>query len=227
MHPSYTDVAAMIDHSLLHPWLTEAEMEAGCRLAADHGVATACVMPFYLPRCAELLRTSPVKATTTIGFPHGCHTTATKQAEAERAVADGAEELDMVVNISKVVDGDRSYVREDLREMIETAHAKGRKAKVIFENCYLPDDAKRWLCELCSDLGADWVKTSTGFGSAGATVEDVELMSAHTPEAVEVKAAGGVRDLDTLLAMRAAGATRIGATRTAEILGDARQRLDP
>ncbi len=223
---SYGDVAKMIDHSLLNPSLTERDLEAGCRLALDYDVASVCIMPYYLRRCAEILRGSTVKATTTIGFPHGGHTTAVKAAEAKQALADGGEELDMVVNISKVLSGDWDYVRKDIEAVIETAHALGRKVKVIFENCYLDETHKIRLCEICGELRADWVKTSTGYGSGGATLEDLKLMRRHSPAHVQVKAAGGVRDLDRLLECRALGVTRVGASRTAEMLNECRRRLE-
>jgi deoxyribose-phosphate aldolase len=167
-----------------------------------------------------------VKASTTIGFPHGGHTTAAKVAEAERALADGGEELDMVVNISQVLSGAWDYVRRDISAVIEAAHLKAAKVKVIFENCYLQDEHKIRLCKICGELRADWVKTSTGYGSGGATIEDLKLMRAHSPPAVQVKAAGGVRDLDKLLEVRALGVTRCGASRTKEILDDCGRRLN-
>jgi len=225
MDYTYKDIAKMIDHSLLNPTLTDKELEQGCRLGLEYECGSVCIMPYYLDRCAEILRGSPVKASTTIGFPHGGHTTAIKAAEARRALDDGAEELDMVVNISKVLSGDWDYVRGDIHAVIDLAHARGQKVKVIFENCYLKDDQKIRLCEICGELGADWVKTSTGYGSGGATIEDLKLMRAHSPARVQVKAAGGIRDLDKLLEVRALGVTRVGASRTAEILSECRRRL--
>ncbi|MGE5296207.1 MAG: deoxyribose-phosphate aldolase [Solirubrobacterales bacterium] len=215
----------MIDHSLLNPILTDRELEQGCRVAVEYDVASVCILPYYLKRCAEILRGSRVKASTTIGFPHGGHTTAIKIAEARQALADGGQELDMVVNISKVLSGDWEYVRSDLAAVIELTHERGQKVKVIFENCYLNDDQKIRLCEICGQLGADWVKTSTGYGSGGATIEDLKLMRRHSPANVQVKAAGGIRDLDKLLEVRMLGVTRVGATRTAEILNECRRRL--
>jgi deoxyribose-phosphate aldolase len=215
----------MIDHSLLRPTLTDTEMESGCRLAVEYDVATCCIMPCYLERCAELLAESTVKPSTTIGFPHGGHTTAVKVAEAERALADGGRELDMVVNISKVLSGDWDDVRDDITAVVEVTHAAGQKIKVIFENCYLEDRHKVRLCQICSDAGVDWVKTSTGYGTGGATLDDLRLMIEHTPPNVQVKAAGGVRTLDKLLEVRALGVTRIGASRTADILDECKSRL--
>jgi len=222
---TYADVAKMIDHSLLNPALTDAELEAGCRLAADYGVASVCIMPFALARCAKLLAGTGVKPTTTVGFPHGGHATATKLAEARTALADGAEELDTVVNVSKVLSEDWAYVHDELAEVIAAARGGGAKVKVIFETCFLADAQKVRLCEICGELRADWVKTSTGYGSGGATMEDLKLMRAHAPAHVQVKAAGGVRDLDTLLAVRALGVTRVGASRTKDILDECRRRL--
>ena len=222
---AYSDLSKMIDHSLLNPTLTIDDLNAGIELALVYDVASVCILPYYLRRCAEKLRGSGVKASTTIGFPHGGHTTSIKRAEAERAIKDGCEELDMVVNISQVLSGDWDEVRLDIRAVIEVAHDAGRQVKVIFENCYLQDPHKIELCRICSDLGADWVKTSTGYGTGGATHDDLRLMRAHSATQVQVKAAGGVRDLDGLLAVRELGVTRVGASRTAAILDECRDRL--
>ncbi len=225
MDYTYTDIAKTIDHSLLNPTLTVGELEAGCRLATAYNVASVCILPYYLKRAAELLHGSTVRASTTVGFPHGGHTTAVKRAEAERALADGGEELDMVVNVSQVLSGEWDYVRDDIRAVIEVAHAAGQRVKVIFENCYLRDEHKIHLCRICSELNADWVKTSTGYGSGGATLDDLRLMRQHAAAHVQIKAAGGVRDLDKLLEVRALGVSRIGASRTSEILDECRRRL--
>jgi deoxyribose-phosphate aldolase len=222
---TYEQMAKMIDHSLLNPTLTMTDLEAGCRLAVAYDVASVCIMPYALTRCVELLHGSSVKPSTTSGFPHGGHTTAVKLAEAKRALDDGCQELDMVVNISQVLSGNWDYVREDIRSVIDVAHASGQKVKVIFENCYLKDEHKIRLCEICGDLKADWVKTSTGYGTGGATHDDLKLMRKHSPDFVQVKAAGGVRDLDGLLAVRDIGVTRCGASRTADMLDDCRKRL--
>lgn len=222
---SYRDVAKMIDHSLLNPTLTTVDLEQGIQLAKDYDVASVCILPYALKRCAMLLHGSDVKASTTIGFPHGGHTTAIKLAETKQALADGGQELDMVVNISKVLSGDWGYVTADIRAVVEETHAAGQKVKVIFENAYLNDEQKIRLCEICSELGADWVKTSTGYAPTGATHADLILMRQHAAPHIQVKAAGGVRDLDALLAVRALGVTRCGATRTATMMDDARTRL--
>jgi len=225
MNYTYRDIAKMIDHSLLNPTLTWKELEDGCRLAREYDTASVCILPYALKRCAEILKGSTVKASTTIGFPHGGHATAIKVAEAERALDDGGEELDMVVNISQVLSGNWDYVRDDIQAVVDATHARGQKVKVIFENCYLKDEHKIRLCRICGELNADWVKTSTGYGSGGATDEDLKLMRQHAPAHVQVKAAGGVRTLDRLLEVRALGATRSGATKTKEILDECRRRL--
>jgi deoxyribose-phosphate aldolase len=226
MDYTYTDISKMIDHSLLIPTMTVADLEAGCQLAVAYDTGSVCIMPYYLKRCAEILKASTVSASTTIGFPHGGHTTSIKQAEAKQAIADGGQELDMVVNISKVLSGDWDYVRADIKAVIDIAHAAGQKVKVIFENCYLNNSQKVRLCEICGELNADWVKTSTGYGTSGATIEDLKLMREHSPPQVQVKAAGGVRDFDTILQVRALGVSRIGASRTKEMLDECRRRLD-
>ncbi len=223
---TYEDVAKMVDHSLLNPALSVDDLEAGIQLALAFDVASVCILPYYLKPCAERLAGSTIQPSTTIGFPHGGHTTAIKRAEAEQAVADGCIELDMVVNISQVLSNRWDYVRQDIGAVIEVAHAAGRKVKVIFENSYLNDQQKIRLCEICTELSADWIKTSTGYGSGGATFDDLKLMRSHAGDNVQVKAAGGVRDLDTLLAVRGLGVTRCGASRTSEMLGEARRRLD-
>jgi deoxyribose-phosphate aldolase len=223
---NYLDIAKMIDHSLLNPVLTDRELEAGCRLARDYDVASACVKPYYLKRCAELLAGSTVQASTVIGFPHGGNTTNVKLAEAQQALTDGGTELDMVVNIGKVLSEDWESVSRDIRAVVEAAHSGGAIVKVIFENCYLQDMHKIKLCEICAGVGADFVKTSTGYGSGGATHDDLRLMRRHSPPHVRVKAAGGVRTLDGLLEVRALGVARSGATRTAEMLDECRRRLE-
>jgi deoxyribose-phosphate aldolase len=222
---TYADVAKMIDHSLLRPVLPVEELEAGCRLAREYDVASVCILPYYLARCAELLSGSSVAPSTTIGFPHGGHATRVKVFEAEQALADGGVELDMVVNVSKVLSGDWTYVRDDVAAVLGAVRARGAKLKVIFENCYLTDEQKIRLCQIGGELSVDWVKTSTGFGTGGATDEDLVLMRKHTPAHVQVKAAGGVRDLDRLLRVRELGCTRSGATATQAILDEAKKRL--
>ena len=225
MNYTLRDVAKMIDHSLLNPVLTAADLEAGCRVALAYDVASVCIMPWYLRPCADRLRGSEVRASTTVGFPHGVVTTSAKIVEAKEALAAGAQELDMVVNISAVLSKDWKYVSHELKSVIDVTHDAGQRIKVIFENCYLQAEHKIRLCEICGDLRADWVKTSTGYGSGGATDEDLRLMRKHAPPHVQVKAAGGIRDLDALLRVRELGVTRCGATRTAAMLDEARRRL--
>jgi deoxyribose-phosphate aldolase len=222
---SYEAIAKIIDHSLLQPALTVEELEAGGRLALHYDVASVCILPYYAARCATLLAGSTVQPSTTIGFPHGGHKTSIKLAEAEQALKDGATELDTVINISKARSGDWKYVREEIQLITELTHSGGAKIKVIFENAYHDDAAKIRLCEICGEIGVDWVKTSTGYAPSGATMEDLKLMRKHSPPRVQVKAAGGVRDLDTLLAVRAIGVTRVGASRTAQMLDECRRRL--
>ncbi len=162
MDYAYADIAGMIDHALLAPTLTTEELEAGCRLAREYEVASVCIQPWAVKRADELLSGTTVQPTTTIGFPHGAQATGVKAAEAEQALADGATELDMVVNISKVKSADWDYVREDIAAVLEPTHRKRMKLKVIFENCHLAEAEKIRLCEICGELGVDWVKTSTG-----------------------------------------------------------------
>lgn len=222
---TYRDIAKMIDHSLLQPTLTDDDLDAGCRLARSYEVASVCIKPYAVARAAELLAGSGVAVGTTVGFPHGGHKTAIKVAEVSQALNDGAVELDMVVNIGKVIGLDWRYVADDIRAVVEVAHAGKALVKVIFENCYLSDDHKRKLCEICGEVGADFVKTSTGYGSTGATLEDLALMRKYSPAHVQVKAAGGVRTFDRLLQVRALGVTRVGATATPAILDECKARL--
>jgi len=222
---TYSDIAKMIDHSLLNPALTAPELESGCWLALRYDVASVCILPYYAARCAALLAGSTVQPSTTIGFPHGGHTTAVKLAEVEQALHDGATELDMVINISQARSGRWDYVEHEIRSLTEATHAAGARIKVIFENAYHDDAAKIRLCQICGDVGVDWVKTSTGYASSGATHADLQLMRRYSPPTVQVKAAGGVRTLDALLEVRALGVSRVGATRTAEMLDECRQRL--
>jgi deoxyribose-phosphate aldolase len=225
MDLQYRDVAKLIDHALLKPTLTDAELEAGCAMAREYDVASVCILPHALRRCAELLAGSSVQPSTTIGFPHGGHTTRSKLAEAEQALLDGGTELDMVVNVGKVLSLDYAYVRAEVAALLQLTRSAGRKLKVIFENCYLQREHKLTLCELCSDLEVDWIKTSTGFGPSGATREDLELMLDNTPPHVQVKASGGIRELSHVLELRELGVSRIGSSSTQAILDDWKARL--
>jgi deoxyribose-phosphate aldolase len=242
MKYSYEELAGMIDHSLLHPTMTDADLEAGCRLAAHYHVASVCIKPYAVRRAAELLRGTGVAVGCVIGFPHGNGTTEAKRYETELACRDGAIEIDMVINVGKALSGDWDYVEADVRAVCDEAHRHGARVKVIFENDYLSkggaglssDDFKRRLCQLCERAGADWVKTSTGYGFVkqpdgsynyqGATEHDLALMRASCSPRVQVKAAGGVRDLDGLIRVRDLGGTRCGATATAAMLDEYRRR---
>jgi len=223
--PTLAELAKMFDHSLLQPHLTDADLERGCALAAEYQVASVCIKPYAVPLAARLLAGTGVRTSTTVGFPHGGHLTRVKVYECEAAIADGAVELDMVVNVGKVLGGDYEYVADDVAAVVETAHRRGALVKVIFENAVLTDEHKKQLCKICGDVGADWVKTSTGYAEGGATLDDLKLMRTFSPPHVQVKAAGGVRSFDTLMAVRAIGVTRVGATATKAILDDAKERL--
>ena len=217
---TYEQLAKVIDHSLLRPELTEADVLAGCELAARYHTATVCVKPCHVAFAREALHGSDVLVSTVVGFPHGSNLTSIKVAEAQKAMDDGAVELDMVLNIGQLRSGKYDLVREDIKAVCEAAHARGAKVKVIFENAYLTDEQKIRACKLSEEAGADWVKTSTGFAPSGATLEDLRLMRANVSEKVQVKAAGGVRTLPGLLDVIDAGVTRCGATATAAILDD-------
>ena len=242
MKYSYDELARMIDHSLLHPTMTDQELEEGCKLAAKYGVASVCIKPYAAKRAAEWLRGTGVVVGCVIGFPHGNSCTESKRYETELACRDGASEIDMVVNIGKALSGDWKFVEDDIRTVCDEAHKRGAKVKVIFENDYLTsggaglssDDFKRKLCQISERAGADWVKTSTGYGFVkgadgrysykGATEHDLKLMRAACSPKVQVKAAGGVRDLDGLILVRDLGGTRCGATATAAMLDEYRRR---
>ena len=218
------DIAKTIDHSLLRPELDDTYVEEGCRLAAEYDVASVCVRPADVPRARAILDGTDVAVGTVIGFPHGNHRTETKVDEARRALADGATELDMVVQIGALKSGRYADVQADIAAIVDVAHEAGAIVKVIFENAYLTDDEKIRACHLSEAAGADFVKTSTGFGPGGATPEDLRLMRANTSPHIQVKAAGGVRTLDALLEVMALGTTRIGATATKAIIDDFRAR---
>lgn len=222
---TYRDLAKMLDHSLLQPTLTDADLEKGCQLARAYDVATVCIKPYAVAAAKEWLKGSDVGVCTVIGFPHGSHLTKIKVLEAQAAMADGAIELDMVVNIGKVKSGEWNYVKKDIGDVVDAAHRGKALVKVIFENSMLDTAQKIKLCEICGEVGADWVKTSTGYGDGGATDEDLQLMRKHSPASVQVKAAGGVRTFERLLAVRQIGVTRVGATATPAILSDCRKAL--
>ena len=235
---SYTcqDIARMIDHSLLRPELTEQDIRTGCEIAKKYKVATVCCGPSAVPLVKKLLAGTDVKTTTVVGFPHGYSTTETKVFEAEQAIKNGAVELDMVLAVGKLRSSDFDYVKQDIRAVVDVAHRHNVLVKVIFENYYLDDQQKKIACRLCEEAGADFVKTSTGFAglatakrfaktSGGATLEDLKLMRENVSEKVQVKAAGGVRDLDMAVAVREVGCSRFGATRTETIMEECYNRL--
>jgi deoxyribose-phosphate aldolase len=224
----------MIDHSLLHPTLTDADILAGLRIARDSNVATACVKPYAIPLAKEELAGSDVLVCPVIGFPHGNSTTEIKVIEATAAAKAGGAEIDMVVNLGKVLGGDWEYVTEEIRQINEAVTAHGAILKVIFENDYLQPGHIARLCEICTELKVAFVKTSTGYGFVkqkdgsynyrGATVKDLKLMREKSGKDVQIKAAGGVRNLDDMLYVMSLGVTRIGATATVAILEEARRR---
>jgi deoxyribose-phosphate aldolase len=226
-------IARLIDHSLLGPTLSDAELRAGCELARRHGVAAVCIKPYAVRLAAELLAGSGVAVCTVIGFPHGGHCTEIKVAEAELACRQGATELDMVVNVGKVLSGDWAYVEADIRAVVDAAHGHGAITKVIFENDFLTsDDQKIRLCQICERAGAEFVKTSTGYGFVkqpggdynyrGATEHDVRLMRQHCSPKVQIKAAGCVRTYADAVKVRELGCTRIGASATEAIIAQER-----
>ena len=235
MSDKVRELAAMIDHSILHPTMTDADLREGCSVAAAYGTATVCVKPYSVSLASSLLKGSRVKVCTVAGLPHGSSTTDTKLAECRQACADGAVEVDMVVNIGKLLGGDLSYVEDEVCALNAEVIAHGAILTVIFENDFLQDTHKETLCRICSDAGVAFVKTSTGYGyvkgtdgrfsTRGATLEDLRLMRRLCPPTVGVKAAGGVRTLDEMLLAIDAGANRIGATATVAILTEAAARF--
>ena len=238
MQDTVLSLAKMIDHSLLHPTLTDRELADGCRLAARHHTATVCIKPYAVPLAVRLLSWSDVKVCAVVGFSHGNSHTGIKVAETDLAIQEGAVEIDMVVNVGKVLGGDWDYVSAEIKELNDHCIAQNAILKVIFENDYLPsDDLKIRLCTICSEVKVAFVKTSSGYGFvkqpqggygyAGATDHDLALMRQHCAPEVQIKAAGGVRTLDDLLRVKALGVTRIGATATEAILDEARRRGYP
>jgi deoxyribose-phosphate aldolase len=220
----YRDVAKTIDHSLLRPELDDDFVADGCRLAARYDVASVCVRPADVVRASALLSGTDVAVGTVIGFPHGSHLTDTKVFEARRALAEGAIELDMVINIGALKSGRDEYVQADIAAVVEVAHSAGAIVKVIFENAYLTPDEIVRACRLTEAAGGDFVKTSTGFAASGATHDDLRLMRASVSPHIQVKAAGGVRTLDALLEVMELGVTRVGATQTETMLEDYKAR---
>lgn len=229
-----SQLAKMIDHSLLHPTMTDADVLAGLKIARENNVATACVKPYHTPLARKELAGTDVLVCPVIGFPHGNNTTQIKVQEATAAVEAGGREIDMVINIGKALGGDWEYVTQEIDQVHRAVLDRGAILKVIFENDYLQPEHIIRLCEICTDLGVAFVKTSTGYGFVkqpdgsynylGATVSDLKLMRQHSGSKIQIKAAGGVRSLDDLLHVMSLGVTRIGATATVAILEEAKER---
>jgi deoxyribose-phosphate aldolase len=234
--PLIREIAKMIDHALLHPTLTDAELRTGCELVLPYDVASVCVKPYAVRSTTEFLTGSAIRIGTVIGFPHGNSATGIKVAEADQACRDGAVEIDMVVNIGKVLSNDWAYVRTEIQAVHTVCREHRAILKVIFENDFLPDNThKIKLCQICTEVGVEFVKTSTGFGFVkgkdgkynyeGATAEDLRLMLAHVGPHVRVKASGGIRTLDELLLVREMGVSRVGTSSTAAIMQEAYHRF--
>lgn len=230
------NIAGLIDHSILHPTMTDADLKAHCAIADEYGVATVCVKPYHVAMAAELLALSAVKICASIGFPHGNNTIAMKVAETEEVITNGALEVDMVVNAGKVLQQDWGYVQNEIEYINKACVERGAILKVIFETDFITEELlKIKLCKICSEAGVAFVKTSTGFGFVkqasgdynykGATLEDIKLLRQHCPPEVQIKASGGIRDLDALIQLYEAGATRIGTSSTVQLVGEARLRF--
>ena len=231
---TYSQLAKMIDHSLLHPTMTDSEILAGLEIAKTYNVATACIKPYSIPMAKKILAGSDVLICAVIGFPHGNSTTEIKVIEAEAAVTAGGQEIDMVINIGKALGGDWDYVSKEIQLINEAVTKNNAILKVIFENDYLQDEHIIKLCQICTSLSVSFVKTSTGYGFVknanglysykGATIPHLKLMRKHCGPDVQIKAAGGVRTLDELLVVRSLGVTRVGATATIAIMEEAKAR---
>lgn len=215
---TYQEIAGMIDHSLLKPTLTDAEIEEGCKIADKYGVASVCVRPSDVRLAKKILKSSKVLVTTVIGFPHGTTTTHAKVAEAEEAIDNGAVELDMVLNIGKLKSKDFDYVESDIKAVADVARQKKALIKVIFENCYLSEDEIIAACKICNKVKVDFVKTSTGYGGGGAEDKDIKIMRKYSDPQIQIKAAGGVRTLERAIEIKVLGCSRFGCTATVGIL---------
>lgn len=236
MNAQVKQLAKMIDHSILHPTLTDADLKRECAVAKKYDVASVCVKPYAVKQATELLKGSDVLVGCVIGFPAGNSSIAVKKFETEQACRDGAVEIDMVINIGKALQGDWAFITEEIKTVTDACHQHNAIVKVIFETDYITDDAAIVkLCEICTAVGADYVKTSSGFGFVkqangdynykGATIPVLQLMKKSVGPKVKVKAAGGVRTLDQLIAVREAGCTRSGATATSVMLEEAMKRF--
>lgn len=211
-------IARLIDHSVLRPEATDDDVREACAVAVKYGTASVCVRPSDLPLARTLIAGSQVALCTVIGFPHGDGSSIAKLAEADHAMRSGAIELDMVLNIGRLCSGDATYVATEIGAVTKLAHSAGAKVKIILETCYLTDDQIITACKVCNDAGVDWVKTSTGFGSGGATPAAVKLMRSTALPSIGVKASGGIRDLEQLLLFRDLGCSRIGTSSTQKIV---------
>lgn len=235
MNKKIKELAKMIDHSILHPTMTDEILQNECEIARKYDVASVCVKPYAVKQAKELLKGSDVVTGCVIGFPHGNSATEIKILETEKACHDGAVEIDMVINIGKALGGDWEYVEKEIKEITEVCHKNKAIVKVIFETDFVTQtEDKIRLCEICTRIGADFVKTSTGYGFVkqpdgsyqytGATLSDIRLMRKYAGSNVQIKAAGGVRTLDDLIRMKEAGATRSGATATITMMEEAIKR---
>ena len=220
------DIASMLDHSTLQPFLTQTDIRKGCELALRYETASVCARPGDVPILREMLAGSPVKVCTVIGFPHGATTTQVKVEEARVALDQGCQELDMVIHIGRMIEGDTAYVAEEIRLLAALAHDRNAILKVILETCYLTDEQKIACCRISEEAGADFVKTSTGYGTKGCTLHDIQLMRAAVSPKMQVKGSGGIRNLDTVLSARAMGATRCGVSATEAIMKEAIRRYE-
>lgn len=219
---SPSELAALIDHTALKPDVTQAQIESLCAEAREYGFAAVCVNPVWVPTCTRLLGGASARVCTVVGFPLGATTSEAKAFETQQALGDGASEIDMVLNVGALKSGDSTWVQRDIAAVVSVSHASGAIVKVILETCLLTEEEKQGACALAQAAGADFVKTSTGFGAGGATVADVTLMRRAVGSALGVKASGGVRDLQTALAMLAAGASRLGTSAGTKIVRELR-----
>lgn len=225
MLTTYEDLAQLIDHSLVKPELSDEEVVGGIELAKRYGVASVSVRPCDIDLAVRTLQGSPVKAGSISGFPHGSQNTATKLYETRDLLRRGAREIDMVIAISKLISREFQHVQMELLQMSELCHKEGALLKVILETGYLTEEQTIIACRCCERAEVDFVKTSTGFGPRGYTIEDIKLMRKHVPEEIGVKAAGGLRTVDQVFEVHALGCTRIGTTSTAAILDEWKARL--
>lgn len=219
-------IASMIDHAVLKPDAADLDVERECAIARKYKVASICVKPSHVEYAAKLLKDSTVKVSTVIGFPHGTTTTRCKVAEAQEAIENGASELDMVLNIGKLLSRDFDYVEKDIRSVVDEAHCKGAIVKVILETALLNDEMKVAACKISDKCGADYVKTSTGFNGRGADLKDITLMKSSVSDKVGIKASGGIKNFEQAVAFAKAGCTRLGTSSTIDIVGEGVESID-